>query len=106
MIRRPPSSTPTDTLLPYSTLFRSFSVPESRHIAMFQKESRLAASVPLRGSASPRELLTRPLFDLCASARIFPNGGYEAAPQRSVIISPSTFTASRFARKLDRKSVV
>src|SRR3546814_14808591 len=45
-----------------------------RHIAMFQKESRLAASVPLRGSASPRELLTRPLRDLsrlCANLPFF-----------------------------------
>src|SRR3546814_2569610 len=31
MIRRPPRSTRTDTLFPYTTLFRSSSPPPSRH---------------------------------------------------------------------------
>src|SRR3546814_9880652 len=31
MIRRPPISTRTDTLFPYTTLFRSFAAPEDRH---------------------------------------------------------------------------
>src|SRR3546814_8210664 len=32
MIRRPPRSTRTDTLFPYTTLFRSQSVPETRQL--------------------------------------------------------------------------
>src|SRR3546814_8495166 len=34
MIRRPPRSTRTDTLLPYTTLFRSVIVDEARHADM------------------------------------------------------------------------
>src|SRR3546814_8948643 len=32
MIRRPPRSTRTDTLFPYTTLFRSFGIPEQRQV--------------------------------------------------------------------------
>src|SRR3546814_13309848 len=32
MIRRPPRSTRTDTLFPYTTLFRSAALPAGRHI--------------------------------------------------------------------------
>src|SRR3546814_16321435 len=35
MIRRPPRSTRTDTLFPYTTLFRSFHEPESEQVVDF-----------------------------------------------------------------------
>src|SRR3546814_15404760 len=41
MIRRPPRSTRTDTLFPYTTLFRSYSL--MRHAAAIFDELRLAA---------------------------------------------------------------
>src|SRR3546814_9778267 len=44
MIRRPPRSTRTDTLFPYTTLFRSRASPE-RHI---ERSSRLADDQPGR----------------------------------------------------------
>src|SRR3546814_6522778 len=34
MIRRPPRSTRTDTLFPYTTLFRSFTIADARQIAV------------------------------------------------------------------------
>src|SRR3546814_16078012 len=36
MIRRPPRSTRTDTLFPYTTLFRSFEAPCARHDLRFE----------------------------------------------------------------------
>src|SRR3546814_3112330 len=57
MIRRPPRSTRTDTLFPYTTLFRSssgfWSRPTSGH-------SRSAAIGPSPSSGSPDPSITRP----------------------------------------------
>src|SRR3546814_17111623 len=44
MIRRPPRSTRTDTLFPYTTLFRSLAVVLDHHVgAVEQAQQRLAA---------------------------------------------------------------
>src|SRR3546814_5922526 len=43
MIRRPPRSTRTDTLFPYTTLFRSTSLP--LHCAEFHASGRIAAQI-------------------------------------------------------------
>src|SRR3546814_1566052 len=41
MIRRPPRSTRTDTLFPYTTLFRSLRAPRARHSSrMTEQDSR------------------------------------------------------------------
>src|SRR3546814_4359382 len=49
MIRRPPRSTRTDTLFPYTTLFRSINVDENRTIAAqfrgFRRPPRFGARV-------------------------------------------------------------
>src|SRR3546814_17138016 len=39
MIRRPPRSTRTDTLFPYTTLFRSLALPRKRHSKIFTNVS-------------------------------------------------------------------
>src|SRR3546814_11006506 len=58
MIRRPPRSTRTDTLFPYTTLFRSFaSVPTSGGMHHCKPVSRAARSpVPLRSEEHTSEL--------------------------------------------------
>src|SRR3546814_5702863 len=62
MIRRPPRSTRTDTLFPYTTLFRSFTRPSTR-------SSRLAAGMPridsiavLTRFSSTCSTITRPAY--------------------------------------------
>src|SRR3546814_974386 len=44
MIRRPPRSTRTDTLFPYTTLFRSPTIWEQRKIACSRPLARIASS--------------------------------------------------------------
>src|SRR3546814_5092614 len=39
MIRRPPRSTRTDTLFPYTTLFRSFTEPDRGRVAHRQRDA-------------------------------------------------------------------
>src|SRR3546814_4445352 len=57
MIRRPPISTRTDTLLPYTTLFRSFSRPRWRRAEIDRfEQQRLEPAVAHRiGEHAPRE---------------------------------------------------
>src|SRR3546814_3129795 len=50
MIRRPPRSTRTDTLFPYTTLFRSFQGSEDRVVPPNQAEAMVVA---LRGKGIP-----------------------------------------------------
>src|SRR3546814_9665695 len=50
MIRRPPRSTRTDTLFPYTTLFRSDQLPQHRGVAV-DRADRLATDVGERGQA-------------------------------------------------------
>src|SRR3546814_8761027 len=61
MIRRPPRSTRTDTLFPYTTLFRSAG-GNGGH----RGESVIHASCPARGDGSRRER-TQQLTQLCLS---------------------------------------
>src|SRR3546814_15205303 len=49
MRRRPPRSTRTDTLFPYTTLFRSFPFPSRRH-AMTRKTLNIAIAAALLGT--------------------------------------------------------
>src|SRR3546814_989754 len=46
MIRRPPSSTRTDTLFPYTTLFRSLRIPRLCHRAGLSGAGRCRAALP------------------------------------------------------------
>src|SRR3546814_1006844 len=67
MIRRPPRSTLTDTLFPYTTLFRSPDIPpgvhvNQRHNAKRQNTNRSA--LLRRSRRNPRELRFCPLHQL------------------------------------------
>src|SRR3546814_15818870 len=56
MIRRPPRSTRTDTLFPYTTLFRSCINPDSALFAWCRNASKdqpMSASSPHRIAAAP-----------------------------------------------------
>src|SRR3546814_2402171 len=50
MIRRPPRSTRTDTLFPYTTLFRSGSRPSIRASRRSSRGCRCSPTMPPRGS--------------------------------------------------------
>src|SRR3546814_1067220 len=57
MIRRPPSSTRTDTLFPYTTLFRSLRRPHvERHLAALEAGDRDALTALLALLAAPAGL--------------------------------------------------
>src|SRR3546814_6229198 len=45
MIRRPPRSTRTDTLFPYTTLFRSRQLPDRRHVQAFAELALVRGAV-------------------------------------------------------------
>src|SRR3546814_12480031 len=71
MIRRPPRSTRTDTLFPYTTLFRSHPVGQEvdavlRH-ALVDAASRVARKIPARETLGHAR--THPLVELQASRR-------------------------------------
>src|SRR3546814_10046674 len=54
MIRRPPRSTRTDTLFPYTTLFRSGDRLHAAHIAQSPAGMRLARRQRSRANGTPR----------------------------------------------------
>src|SRR3546814_11177025 len=69
MIRRPPRSTRTDTLFPYTTLFRSASADDAEDVALFHDEQVLA--IDLHFGA-------RPLAEQNAVARLHVQRGHLA----------------------------
>src|SRR3546814_16388112 len=62
MIRRPPRSTRTDTLFPYTTLFRSGGDPQAQfgrdlaHPRLGQRAEREAQEIELRGGGREQEI--------------------------------------------------
>src|SRR3546814_992804 len=56
MIRRPPRSTRTDTLFPYTTLFRSISSPGARLARCSQKDNLLRCEDKPRSEEHTSEL--------------------------------------------------
>src|SRR3546814_1216467 len=58
MIRRPPRSTRTDTLFPYTTLFRSRTLPTGMNVG---EHDRAAVAVDLIGADTTRRLRLRAL---------------------------------------------
>src|SRR3546814_19565132 len=71
MIRRPPRSTRTDTLFPYTTLFRSHPVGQEvdavLRYALVNAASRVARKIPARETLGHAR--THPLVELQASRR-------------------------------------
>src|SRR3546814_17575659 len=55
MIRRPPRSTRTDTLFPYTTLFRSRWVFPMQGHAMLEERQTTIESAPLQRDAAPED---------------------------------------------------
>src|SRR3546814_13843021 len=53
MIRRPPRSTRTDTLFPYTTLFRSNGCADARKIAAMSKSQNSSKKTPAPNNGSP-----------------------------------------------------
>src|SRR3546814_12914830 len=60
MIRRPPRSTRTDTLFPYTTLFRSHQHRRDARLVHLDRRADAAAAVRPRGAARRRTRLLRP----------------------------------------------
>src|SRR3546814_1724829 len=92
MIRRPPRSTRTDTLFPYTTLFRSTNVEclghidERAEISEFHASARRASLMPKRsidrsihcGGCLCRKVMRGTWHDLMSSAR---QGGSDLFPE-------------------------
>src|SRR3546814_8388472 len=76
MIRRPPRSTRTDTLFPYTTLFRSADRGEEGHVAL--QAVHLAPQGDLH---HPVDAQLQPRFDL-ERGRARPSGAIRASPRR------------------------
>src|SRR3546814_16833990 len=83
MIRRPPRSTRTDTLFPYTTLFRSANAVSSKTPAGSALTTRAALTVPL--VATMNSTSTRPSWPDCSAATGYRGGG--------VLIGCSSFAA-------------
>src|SRR3546814_14875346 len=83
MIRRPPRSTRTDTLFPYTTLFRSDGKP--MHRAFHAKVRRVALGVGERGGETTAKNLQNPVGGLISAAMTNPN------PLQAVIIPVTAF---------------
>src|SRR3546814_3709836 len=65
MIRRPPRSTRTDTLFPYTTLFRShFVAPRQPHCPSFISKVFLRAATIARGTANCLTIQPPSLFSI------------------------------------------
>src|SRR3546814_11834314 len=89
MIRRPPRSTRTDTLFPYTTLFRSHAVEEPQ--AVGHVRAGLAEEQALReiGAAGEFDLALLPLFRVAAQRiEAFPIFG-SGAEQGRIRVEPT-----------------
>src|SRR3546814_1980387 len=100
MIRRPPRSTRTDTLFPYTTLFRSrYGAKDETFAKISVKARRHAANNPLAIFRDPISL-----EEVMASPKLYgPLTRLQACPPTcgaaaAVLVSPT------FAAKQDRKS--
>src|SRR3546814_14219579 len=96
MIRRPPRSTRTDTLFPYTTLFRSHRAIERRHEIGIGKctqaghqQLRLKRKAALAGQSERNSALSA----IYAGADARGNGAYPQRPQKD-----SAVVVSRYRR--------
>src|SRR3546814_12171004 len=111
MLRRPPRSTRTDTLFPYTTLFRSLYFPEIERFAGNSRSDWFLAMIerfPTPGSIASigREDFTEQVWPLIgrkvSKARVV-NDIYETACASMALPIDEDYTA---VKMLDRKSVV
>src|SRR3546814_14930044 len=83
MIRRPPRSTRTDTLFPYTTLFRSDRVPQlaaQDHLGVARPGIKALIEDQLAVAVQPHQLQLAQLLDEAAAQRLVE----EFRPRRSV----------------------
>src|SRR3546814_13385171 len=74
MIRRPPRSTRTDTLFPYTTLFRSRAAKAARRASALSSDTtNISAASPDSGRNSPTDI--RLLFTIAAESARCRTGG-------------------------------
>src|SRR3546814_12707470 len=115
MIRRPPRSTRTDTLFPYTTLFRSTPAEARRRS---RRRSRATREPRKEGSRDGHDLGSRRSDDICGSAIARPcnppqafepwlvaelGRGSRLGTAGSLLLSPAP---EKIADRADRKSVV
>src|SRR3546814_16735049 len=106
MIRRPPRSTRTDTLFPYTTLFRSWVVTSRRGLRS-RKVNIVPGGTRLTGRRAPS--VAQRLFATPALLTSLPRLSAGSALAASWIISPEesrTAQATPKPRTGDQKSVV
>src|SRR3546814_12770498 len=102
MIRRPPRSTRTDTLFPYTTLFRS-SVRAAQYLRRLARDARAGSPQGM----TERESAAIDIHDLARYPKFFDAGDRLAAEglvdfDHIQIIPSNTRTSDRIARDLTR----
>src|SRR3546814_2768968 len=92
MIRRPPRSTRTDTLFPYTTLFRSAGIGNSQNFSRAQDSRYVYAevSLPIFGSAMSIRGVDRLNVSGAVRYEDYPGIGDVATPKFGLIYAPNT----------------
>src|SRR3546814_13563802 len=93
MIRRPPRSTRTDTLFPYTTLFRSGAVPASASVQLMLEDG---SEYGPRGTVEFSEVVVDPNTGTVTMRARFPN------PQG--LLLPGMFVRARFTQAIDPRA--
>src|SRR3546814_20493945 len=107
MIRRPPRSTRTDTLFPYTTLFRSETMPRAG-----LRPGQHLACITLHERREPRRIIERPGADVDEThVGLDPREQPTLAPvammvPRPLAVQPADHRLARGHLEADRKSVV
>src|SRR3546814_14533791 len=104
MIRRPPRSTRTDTLFPYTTLFRSTAITETRmpdyQTLLVEKRGRVTL-ITLNRPQALNALNAQVLDDLLAALAAF-----DADEGQGCAVLPGSDQTFAAGADIDRKSVV
>src|SRR3546814_7435657 len=100
MIRRPPRSTRTDTLFPYTTLFRSENTGAGGCRRLILDERRLPADVPAR----PRQSARRATAPGCPRLRLPRSEEHTSELQSLMRISYAVFCLKKKKKKTNNKT--
>src|SRR3546814_12539783 len=95
MIRRPPRSTRTDTLFPYTTLFRSGAVPASASVQLMLEDG---SEYGPRGTVEFSEVVVDPNTGTVTMRARFPH------PQG--LLLPGMFVPARFTPSIDPRPLL
>src|SRR3546814_2724619 len=102
MIRRPPRSTRTDTLCPYTTLFRSRHGREEQHVSV--KRALVIGSSGGIGAALVNQLVASGRFDRISAGNRRPHAAHHSNVTRLTIDILDDDTLVAAGSKTDRKS--